>query len=129
MSRRDQTLERVYGSKKEVLCDGFLSIRVKGRVDAVTAPKLEKEVTAALASPRARCVLDLAQVDYMSLAGLRVLMMGAGAAAGIKGAFAVCSVQESVRSVMAMVGFLSLIEIQKDHGLAIEAIRKRLDGK
>jgi stage II sporulation protein AA (anti-sigma F factor antagonist) len=115
--------------KKEVLNDGFLSISVTGRVDAVTAPQLEKEVASALASPNARCVLDLTHVDYMSSAGLRVLMMGAKAAAGVKGAFAVCSVQESVRSVLAMVGFLPLIEIHENHGAAVEAICKRLDGK
>jgi len=110
--------------KREVLGDGVLSIRVTGRVDALTASELEKEVVAVLAAPRARCVLDLAGVDYMSSAGLRVLMMGARAAAGVQGRFAVCSVQKTVYDVLAMVGFLPLIEIHEDHSLALEALGK-----
>ncbi len=110
--------------KREVLGDGVLSIRVAGRIDALTAPELEKEVAAVLAVPLARCVLDLAQVDYMSSAGLRVLMKGARAAAEVQGRFAVCSVQETVYNVLAMVGFLPLIEIHENHGLAVEAVGK-----
>lgn len=115
--------------KKEVLDDGFLSICVTGRVDAETAPLLEKEVTAAFASPGSRCILDLAQVDYMSSAGLRVLVMGAKTSANVKGAFAVCSLQESVHRVLSIVGFLPLIEVHENQAKAIDAVRKRTGGK
>lgn len=110
--------------KKEILGDGVLSIRVTGRIDALTAPELEKEVAAVMAASHARCVLDLAGVDYMSSAGLRVLMKGAKAAADVQGRFAVCSVQKTVYNVLAMVGFLPLIEIHEDHSLAVEAVGK-----
>jgi len=110
--------------QREVLGDGVVSIRVTGRIDALTAPELEKEVAAALAAPQARCVLDLARVDYMSSAGLRVLMMGARAAACVQGRFAVCSVQKTVYDVLAMVGFLPLIEVHDNHGRAVEAVGK-----
>ncbi len=110
--------------KKEVLSGGVLSIRVIGHVDVLTAPKLDKEITDALALPEARCVVDLAQVEYMSSAGLRVLMKGTKAAAEVQGRFAVCSLQEPVHHVLAMVGFLSLIEIHENHDLAVEAVSK-----
>lgn len=115
--------------KREVLSGGVLSIRVVGHVDVLTAPKLEKEITDALALPQARCVVDLAQVDYMSSAGLRVLMKGARAAADVQGRFAVCSIQEPVHHVLSMVGFLTLIEIHENHDLAVEAVSRRADGQ
>lgn len=115
--------------KREVLSSGILSIRVKGHVDVLTAPMLEKEIIDALALPQARCVVDLAQVEYMSSAGLRVLMKGAKAAADVQGRFAICSIQQEVRHVLAMVGFLSLIEVHEDHDAAMEAVGKHSAGK
>ncbi len=111
--------------KKEILSEGFLSISVKGRVDAVSAPELEKEVASAMVPSQARLVLDLAGVDYMSSAGLRVLVMGAKSAAAVKGAFAICCIQEPVRNVLAMVGFLPIIDIHESHAKAVEALSKR----
>jgi len=105
--------------KKEVLDDGMLSICVIGRIDASTAPQLEREVVSALSSSYARCVLDLTEVEYMSSAGLRVLMLGAKTAGGVKGVFAICSIQESVRNVLAMVGFLPLLDIHENKGIAV----------
>jgi anti-anti-sigma factor len=111
--------------QKETPGKNFLSIRVTGRVDAISAPDLEKDVAQAMTPPGARLILDLAGVDYMSSAGLRVLMTGAKAAVSGKGAFAVCCIQEPVRNIMAMVGFLPLLDIHENHAAAVEALSKR----
>lgn len=101
---------------------------VSGRVDALTSPQLEQELLPALAEQGKFCVLDLAQVDYMSSAGLRVLLMCKKTAARNKGSFALCGLQESVRKILEMVGYLPLLEIYPDRSTAHAAARKPLEG-
>ncbi|GLW72680.1 hypothetical protein Kpho02_49790 [Kitasatospora phosalacinea] len=48
-------------------------VRVRGEVDADTAPRTHRELTRALAEHR-EVVLDLSEVTFMDCAGLRVLL-------------------------------------------------------
>ena len=57
------------------LDDGKLTIGLEGRVDSNNAAQFEQELFAALdAAPDAAPVLDAEKLDYISSAGLRVLM-------------------------------------------------------
>jgi anti-anti-sigma factor len=110
----------------EKLDERLVFFGVSGRVDAVTSPQLEKELMSALSEQGKSCVLDLTGVDYMSSGGLRVLLICAKAAAGNKGTFALCGLQEAVRRILDMVGYLPLLEIYPDRVTAHDAARKRL---
>ncbi len=112
----------------EKLDDRLVFFGVSGRVDALTSPQLEKELVSALTEQGKVCVLDLAQVDYMSSAGLRVLLICKKTAAHNKGIFALCGMQEAVRKILEMVGYLPLLEIYPDRTTAHDAARKRLEG-
>ena len=80
----------------------------KGRVDQATSESLRE----ALGPHLARCaegkdhvVLDLAGVDYISSAGLRVLMLAAKQAKAQKGFLAVAAVQPLVREILEISKF------------------------
>jgi anti-anti-sigma factor len=111
--------------KKETGGDGIAYLRVAGHVDALTAPQLEKEIVAALAAPGSRCIVDLAQVEYMSSAGLRLLVVGAKAAENTGGGFAVFALQSAVRKVLAAVGFFSCIPVFETESEALQAVGRR----
>lgn len=49
-------------------------IKVSGRVDSATAPKLAETLDETMNSGRYKIVLDLENVEFMSSAGLRVLI-------------------------------------------------------
>lgn len=49
-------------------------VKVSGRVDSATAPDLEKSLQDLIDAGRCQLVLDLQSTDYMSSAGLRVLV-------------------------------------------------------
>jgi anti-sigma B factor antagonist len=49
-------------------------IAVEGRVDAATAPELEQAFRSILAQERFRLVFDMSKVDFISSAGLKVLL-------------------------------------------------------
>jgi len=106
--------------------DHITLLKVKGRVDTTTAPSLDSQVSAALDSTHKACVLDLAGVDYISSAGLRVLVMGAKKASLGHGVFSLCGVQESVHKILEMVGFTPLLDIYGDEKTALDAAGKKL---
>jgi anti-sigma B factor antagonist len=49
-------------------------VKVTGRIDSATAPQLAKALDEVTESGRFKIVLDLEEVDFMSSAGLRVLI-------------------------------------------------------
>lgn len=54
--------------------NSVLTARTEGRVDSATAPELEKQVSAKLADAK-ELIMDFSQLEYISSAGLRVLLV------------------------------------------------------
>ena len=85
-----------------------LTISVSGRVDTVTAP----ELAAGLKFGDAKCVvLDIAEVPYMSSAGLRLLLTSHKAMLAKGGEFKIVNVQPSVSEVLSITGFADILNI------------------
>ena len=85
-----------------------LTIAVSGRVDPVTAPELE----AGLKFGDATCVvIDLANVPYMSSAGLRLLLAAHKKMLGKGGELRIANVQETVREVLDITGFSDILNL------------------
>jgi anti-anti-sigma factor len=85
-----------------------------GSVDATTAGGLSDHITGLIESGVTQLVVDLAGVDYMSSAGLRVLL---GAAKGTRaqgGDLRLASVQDDVQKVLSLSGFTSILKIYDD---------------
>ncbi len=94
-------------------------VKVSGRVDSSTAPDLEKQLQTLIDSDRIRMVLDLQDTDYMSSAGLRVLV--AMHKATKKGGGGLCLAQPSARvmEVLDLAGLTPVFEIYPD---VVEAV-------
>ena len=85
-----------------------MTISVSGRVDTVTAPELE----AGLKFGDAKCVvLDLGGVPYMSSVGLRLLLAAHKAMLGRGCEFQIANIQPSVREVLDITGFTSILNL------------------
>ena len=85
-----------------------LTISVSGRVDTVTAPELE----AALKFGDATCVvIDLANVPYMSSAGLRLLLTAHKTMLAKGGELQIANVQDDVREVLDITGFSDILTL------------------
>ena len=85
-----------------------LTIAVSGRVDTVTAP----ELAAALKFGDATCVvIDLANVPYMSSAGLRLLLAAHKTMMAKGGELQIANVQEAVREVLDITGFSDILKL------------------
>lgn len=91
--------------------DGGVALRVSGRLDGATAPQLEKPLLAQFAGSSERVLLDLAGLDYVSSAGLRVFLMGAKRARQVGGRLVLCGLQPMVGEVFQMSGFGRILDI------------------
>ena len=87
-----------------------LEIALEGRLDTMTAPELEAELTKSLDGAES-LVLDFSKLEYISSAGLRVLLSAHKAMNG-KGGMKVTNVNEIVREVFEVTGFADILTIE-----------------
>ena len=87
-----------------------LTIEIVGRLDTITAPVLEKTVGENINDIQS-LVLDLKGLEYISSAGLRVLL-GAQKKMQKIGSMKVTNVREEVMEVFEMTGFADILTIE-----------------
>lgn len=87
---------------------GVLIVSVSGRIDHTTSEEFTKALDPLLdrcAQGHPSVLLDFSGVDYISSAGLRVLMMASRRAKAQKGVFAIAALQPMVQEVFAISRF------------------------
>ena len=87
-----------------------LNIALEGRLDTTTAPELEKELKDSLDTADA-LTLDFSKLDYISSAGLRVLLSTHKTMVK-KGGMKVVNVNEIVNEVFEVTGFSDILTIE-----------------
>lgn len=87
-----------------------LTLNVVGRLDTTTAPELENELKASLDSVKA-LVLDLVDLDYISSAGLRVLL-SAQKIMNAQGTMVIKNAKPEIMEVFEITGFTDILTIE-----------------
>ena len=87
-----------------------LKIALEGRLDTMTAPELEAELNQSMESADS-LTLDFSKLEYISSAGLRVLLSAHKAMSG-KGGMKVIHASEIVREVFDVTGFSDILTIE-----------------
>ncbi len=87
-----------------------LEIALEGRLDTMTAPELEAELNRSLPSADS-LVMDFAKLDYISSAGLRVLL-SAHKVMNTKGGMKIKNVNDVVQEVFDVTGFVDILNIE-----------------
>ena len=83
-------------------------LALSGKLDATTAKTFEKKLLSEIESGERRFVINLAQLDYISSAGLRVFLLAAKRLNSANGKILLSSLQDSVREVFDITGFSSV---------------------
>ena len=86
------------------------TIEIVGRLDTITAPALDKTINEDIGDTQ-YLVLDMKGVEYISSAGLRVLL-GAQKKMQKIGSMKLIHVCESVMDVLEMTGFADILVIE-----------------
>ena len=87
-----------------------LSISLEGRLDTTTAPQLEEEVKNSLDGVSS-LIMDLTQLEYISSAGLRVLL-SAQKVMNKQGSMVVRNASDEVKEIFEVTGFSDILTIE-----------------
>ncbi|MBI1208349.1 MAG: anti-sigma factor antagonist [Azospirillum sp.] len=100
---------------------GTVVIEARGRLDSNTARSFEEKLLGAIAPADPVMVVDCSQLDYVSSAGLRVLLMAAKRVKAAKGRLALCGLKPHVQEVFDVSGFSSIFVIHPNRAAALAA--------
>jgi len=105
-------IEGLIDIKEEAKGD-VLVLRINGRLDAVSSPTAEKQVFDYINNGHHKLLLDFTGVDYLSSAGMRMLLSTTKKLKALSGKLIVCSITPNVMDVLKMSGFDHVLELAK----------------
>jgi anti-sigma B factor antagonist len=115
-SRRvNMYIETRQSGKAMVVC-------ASGRIDAMTAPAFETSLSEAAGAGQLALVLDLGGVEYISSAGLRVILAVAKPLKGRGGELLLANAQGPVKEVLDISGFGSVFSLYDSVDAAISVL-------
>jgi len=103
--------------------EGVTVAQIIGNLDGATAEQAQ-DTLMPLAASKSCLALDLSKCNYISSAGLRVLMMLAKQFSGQGGRLAMSGVCEEVKDVMDMTGFINFFNLYDSVDQIIESQRR-----
>jgi anti-anti-sigma factor len=95
-------------------------MRIEGRLDAATSPIVERKVNEAIEGGAHKLVFNFAGVDYLSSAGMRLLLTVSKKVASKGGRLSVAEVSDEVMEVIKMAGFDRVLDL---HGSETDALK------
>jgi stage II sporulation protein AA (anti-sigma F factor antagonist) len=103
--------------------EGILIVVPQGRVDSTTSGELERRLLQHVEKGERRLVVDLARIEYISSAGLRVLLLVAKRLQAAEGRLVLCTLGPAVWQVFELAGFLPIFEIAASREEVLEHLR------
>ena len=91
--------------------EGLARCALEGRLDTVTAPELETKLKEAL-TDATELVLDMEKLDYISSAGLRVLLSAQKIMTGKEGKMKLTGVSGIIMEIFDTTGFTEILTIE-----------------
>lgn len=95
-------------------------LRLDGKVDAATCPILEKKISKLIEEKRYDLLLDFSNVDYLSSAGLRLLLSATKKLHTLKGDLVIFSLAPEVEEIVKMAGFDRILHVFTDEKEALQ---------
>ena len=95
--------------------------KLNGRLDSNTSQGFETKVFDAISSGSKNMVIDFKDIDYISSAGLRVILKATKALKREEGKIMLCSMQDYVKEVFEIAGFDTFLPIVTTMDEALDA--------
>lgn len=97
-------------------------IAFAGNLDSNTSPVAQQAIDTVLAAGARKLVIDFTTLDYISSAGLRVLLGAAKKLQGSGGALRLFGLNETVREVFEISGFATILQVRGTEGEAVAGL-------
>jgi anti-anti-sigma factor len=99
--------------------NGVTVLCLAGRLDTGTSGEAEKQILAVLETGAPKLLLDLSGVEFVSSAGLRVLLVVAKRMKAANGKLRLSGMNATVREVFEISGFTRLFDVHPDRAAAL----------
>ena len=100
--------------------DGISIVQLLGRLDSNTSPEFEQKLFGVIEDGEKSVIVDFEKLDYISSAGLRVLLKAAKELKRSQGKIVLCSMKDYIKEVFEIAGFVTLFPIVSSVGDAIK---------
>jgi len=94
--------------------------KLDGRLDSNTSPTFEEKVAGAIANGAIQMIIDFEDLEYLSSAGLRVILKTTKDLKRLEGKLVLCSMADYVREVFEISGFDSFLPITASRDEALK---------
>lgn len=91
--------------------DNVLILHISGRLDSLSSQEMEQRIAGLIEDGQTRILLDFRGVDYLSSAGMRMILATFKKVQGALGQMALCSVGDGVMDILKMSGFDELLHV------------------
>ena len=98
------------------------AVQAPARLDSMSAQAFHDQLSAAVAGAHRAVVVNMTAVDYISNAGLRVLVQAATKVCCRDGSLVLCGLSDDVRTVVENSGVSRLVKISESLEDAVEAV-------
>jgi anti-anti-sigma factor len=99
---------------------GVNVVRIEGKLDTQTFADAQIQLTQLIDQGATKLVVNFEKLDYISSAGLRVLLATAKQLKGNSGELRICSLNEVVQEVFDISGFTTILTVTKTEPEALE---------
>ena len=101
--------------------DSVLVLNPLGRIDGTNAKAFEEALLGRIDAGDNQILMNFEGINYISSAGLRVLLMAAKRTSQSAGQLALCGVQDHIQEVFKFSGFAEIIPIHDDRPGALSS--------
>jgi anti-sigma B factor antagonist len=99
---------------------GVTRVELEGSIDGNTSPQIHEELSATLQQVQ-KLIIDMSRVDYLSSAGLRLLLLLYREVTARNGKLVLLRVSPEIRTVMSHTGFLNFFTLAESQSEALHA--------
>jgi len=107
--------------EEERVGDAFV-VTARGRLDGASSSIFADRISGLMANQKPKILVDFTEVDFVTSAGLRAVLILLKKVKAADGSFALCGVQNSVREVLDISGFTAMINIHPARSDGIAAL-------
>ncbi|MFT7618882.1 MAG: anti-sigma B factor antagonist [Planctomycetota bacterium] len=101
--------------------DNFTVVNLDGKLETNTSPEAEVHLNGLIEAGESRIIVDFMKLDFVSSAGLRILLSTAKKLKANGGELRVCSLNETVQEIFDISGFGMLLSVFPNKSAATES--------
>jgi anti-anti-sigma factor len=97
-------------------------VRIEGKLDTQSSPDAQAQLTQLIDQGATKLVVNFEKLDYISSAGLRILLAAAKRLKGNSGELRICGLNEVVQEVFDISGFTTILAVTKTEPEALDGL-------